>query len=157
MKSYQTKETKQLGNRIPCVEVIMVKEVSVSNEVYRSYEEVANSELVEKELKYSDREKFICLHLNSKNRLISYEVVSIGSINMSVVHPREVFKGAILSNATCIICLHNHSSGDPTPSEEDIGITERLNKAGNILGIKVLDHIIISKEASFSFSESSLI
>jgi DNA repair protein RadC len=157
MKSYQTKETKQLGNRIPCVEVIMVKEVPVSSEIYRSYEEVANSELVEKELKYSDREKFICLHLNSKNRLISYKVVSVGSINMSVVRPREVFKGAILSNAVSIIFLHNHPSGDPTPSEEDIGITERLNKAGNILGIKVLDHIIISRESSFSFSESGLI
>jgi DNA repair protein RadC len=76
----------------------MVKEVSVSSEIYRSYEEVAKSELVEKELKYLDREKFICIHLNSKNRLISYEVVSIGLINMSVVHPREVFKGVILSN-----------------------------------------------------------
>ena len=157
MKSYQTKETKQFGNRIPCVEVIMVKEVSVSNDAFRSHEDVVKSEIVEKELKYSDREKFICLHLNSKNRIISYEVVSIGTINMSVVHPREVFKGAILSNATCIICLHNHPSGDPTPSEEDIGITERLNKAGNIIGIKVLDHIIISKESSFSFSESRLI
>jgi DNA repair protein RadC len=72
---------------------------------------------------------------------------------MSVVHPREVFKGAILSNAVSLIFLHNHPSGDPTPSEEDIGITERLNKAGNILGIKVLDHIIISRESSFSFSE----
>jgi DNA repair protein RadC len=135
----------------------MVKEVSVSNDAFRGHEDVVKSEIVEKELKYSDREKFICLHLNSKNRIISYEVVSIGSINMSVVHPREVFKGAILSNATCIICLHNHPSGDPTPSEGDIGITERLNKAGNILGIKVLDHIIISREASFSFSESGLI
>ena len=135
----------------------MVKEVPVSNDAFRSHEDVVKSEIVEKELKYSDREKFICLHLNSKNRIISYEIVSIGTINMSVVHPREVFKGTILSNATCIICLHNHPSGDPTPSEEDIGITERLNKAGNILGIKVLDHIIISRESNYSFSDSGLI
>lgn len=162
MKSYQQlglelKEKEEGRRTVPRIEVSVVREVLCPSETLSSSEAVAKSEIVERELKHSDREKFICLHLNAKNRLISYEVVSVGSVNMSVVHPREVFKGAILSNAVSIICLHNHPSGDPNPSQEDKLITERLSQAGKILAIAVLDHIIIAGDSFYSFSESRLI
>jgi DNA repair protein RadC len=162
MKSYQQlgfefREKEETSRRVPRIEVSLVREVPCPSETLSSSEAVAKSEIVERELKHCDREKFICLHLNTKNRLISYEVVSIGSINVSIVHPREVFKGALLSNATSVIFLHNHPSGDPNPSQEDKLLTERLSQAGKILGIAVLDHLIIAGEAYFSFSEMGLI
>jgi DNA repair protein RadC len=97
-----------------------------------------------------DREEFWILHLNAKNRLIGYEVVSTGSLSMSVVHPREVFKAAILNNSVSIICAHNHPSGDTTPSREDISTTKRLKKGADLLGIRLLDHIIIGHGGGFS-------
>ncbi len=81
--------------------------------------------------------------LNTKNNITGINVVSIGSLNSSLVHPREVFKAAILGNAAAIILAHNHPSGDPSPSPEDLEITRRLVEAGKILGIEVLDHVII--------------
>lgn len=162
MKSYQQlglefKEKEEGSRAVPRIEVSLVRELPLASETLSSSEAVAKSEIVERELKHCDREKFICLHLNSKNRPISYEVVSVGTINSSLVHPREVFKGALLSNATSLIFLHNHPSGDPNPSQEDKVITERLSQAGKILGIAVLDHIIIAGEAWRSFSEDGLI
>ena len=90
-----------------------------------------------------DREHFVVLLLDIKNKVIGINTVSIGNLDSSIAHPREVFKPAILSNAGSILLAHNHPSGDPTPSREDIEITHRLVNAGNILGINVLDHIII--------------
>jgi DNA repair protein RadC len=90
-----------------------------------------------------DREHFVVFHLDTRHRVRSYEVVSIGSLMAAIVHPREVFKGAILANAAAIICGHNHPSGDPSPSEDDCSLHERLCKAGEILGIEVLDHVIV--------------
>jgi DNA repair protein RadC len=84
------------------------------------------------------------------------ETVSIGSLNQSIVHPREVFKTALLSNAAAILLLHNHPSGDPAPSQEDLAITRRLIECGDILGIRVLDHIIIGEDCFKSFSEDGL-
>jgi DNA repair protein RadC len=97
-----------------------------------------------------DREEFWILHLNTKNRLIGYEVVSTGSLTASVVHPREVFKAAILNNSNGIICAHNHPSGDTTPSREDISITKRLKEGAEILGIRLLDHIIVAPNGRFT-------
>jgi len=91
-----------------------------------------------------DREHLLCLYLDTKKRVLGIEVVSIGTLNCSLVHPREVFKGAILASADSIILAHNHPSGDPEPSKEDISVTERIKKAGEILGIELVDHIIIS-------------
>ena len=91
-----------------------------------------------------DKEAFVVAFLNTKNRVIDHEVVSVGTINSSLVHPREVFRNAIINKANSVILCHNHPSGDLTPSTEDINITRRLKETGNLLGIKVLDHLIIS-------------
>ncbi len=102
------------------------------------------------------KEMFLTLHLDGKNKIIAMDLVSIGSLNQSIVHPREVFKTALLSNAAAIICVHQHPSGDPSPSSEDINITRRLQEAGEIMGIKILDHIIIG-ETYLSFVERGLL
>jgi len=94
-------------------------------------------------LKKADREQFYVLHLNSKHRLIAMEMISMGSLTSAVIHPREVFKGAILNNSHAIICVHNHPSGDSTPSKADKIITRRLRSAGVLLGIHMLEHLVI--------------
>ena len=101
----------------------------------------------------ADREMFIVACLNTKNETMNISVVHIGSLNASIVHPREVFKTAILSNAASIICAHNHPSGHPEPSREDIEVTKRLAEAGKILGIELLDHIVIGDERYYSLKE----
>ena len=101
-------------------------------------------------------ENFIVLCLNTKNKIAGVHTVSIGSLNASIVHPREVFKVALLNNASAIILMHNHPSGDPEPSREDIEITHRLANAGNILGINVLDHVIIGEQRYVSLKEQGM-
>jgi DNA repair protein RadC len=102
----------------------------------------------------ADREHFVALMLNRKNNLIGVNTVAVGSLSTAVVHPREVLKPAILSNASSLICGHNHpSSGDPTPSDDDREITNRLSRACAIMQITLLDHIIIGQDSYFSFTE----
>lgn len=101
-----------------------------------------------------DREHFVVLHLDGKNRIAARETVSIGSLNQTIVHPREVFKTAVHNGSAAIICVHNHPTGDPMPSQEDIYITRRLCSAGELIGIKVLDHIIIGQDNYLSFVET---
>lgn len=103
-------------------------------------------------LKYETKEYFIALHLDGKNRVVCIDMVSTGSLNQSIVHPRELFKTALLSSAAAVILLHNHPTGDPTPSTEDLTITRRLMEAGDMIGIKVLDHIVIG-DTYYSFAE----
>lgn len=100
-----------------------------------------------------DREQFVALHLDPKNRLISREVVSIGHLTAALVHPREVFKAAILANAASIAFVHNHPSGDPEPSRDDLELTRRLVKAGDLLGIPVLDHVVVASRGHVSIAE----
>ena len=107
-------------------------------------------------LKNETKEYFLTCHCDGKNRIVAIEVVSVGSLNQSIVHPREVYKTALLSSAAAIILLHNHPTGDPSPSSEDIAITRRLKEAGELIGIKVLDHIIIG-ETYLSFVERGLL
>jgi DNA repair protein RadC len=106
-----------------------------------------------------DREHFVVILVDRKNRLIGLHTVSVGSLTASVVHPREVFKVAILSNAAAILCGHNHPSGDPQPSREDCSLTRRLVQAGQVLGIEVLDHVIIGDGAAdyYSFADQGLL
>ena len=92
----------------------------------------------------SDREIFVVLHLDARNRVVAHEITSIGSQTASLVHPREVFKSAVLKGANSIILAHNHPSGDPAPSKEDIDLTHRLAEAGGLMGIQVLDHIVVT-------------
>ena len=103
------------------------------------------------------KEMFITLHLDGKNRIICMDLVSIGSLNQSIVHPRSVFQTACLSNAAACILIHQHPTGDPSPSSEDISITRRLKEAGEIMGIKVLDHIIVGDGEYLSFVERGLL
>ncbi len=110
--------------------------------------------ILQDELLKSDREKLVCIMLNAKNVVIGMDIVSVGSLTASIAHPREIFKSAILKNAASIILSHGHPSGDPTPSREDMQMTERVAKAGEILGIKLLDHIIIGEQGNYSFSNS---
>ena len=99
------------------------------------------------------QEVFGVLILNAKNKIVAVHEVSRGTLNSSMVHPREVFKPAVLHNAAAIICFHNHPSGDPEPSREDIEITKRLVKAGEILGIDVFDHIVVGDGRYVSLKE----
>lgn len=108
------------------------------------------------EMQQETKEHFIALHLDGKNRIVAMDRVSSGSLNQSIVHPREVFKTALLSSAASIILLHNHPTGDPTPSTEDREITKRLKEAGDLLGVRVLDHIVIGK-TYYSFTENMLL
>lgn len=105
------------------------------------------------DLRYLNKEHFIVLFLNAKNRVIGKETLSIGSLNASIVHPREVFKSAVQRSSASIICAHNHPSGDPTPSPEDIEVTRRLSEAGKLMGIALLDHVIIADQAHASMKE----
>ena len=102
-------------------------------------------------------ENFKCIYLNTRHKVLREKTLFQGTLNESVVHPREIFKIALEENAAAVILVHNHPSGDPTPSEEDIQITKELLKAGNILGIKVLDHIIIGKGRNWSIMENGLV
>lgn len=110
--------------------------------------------LLREEMLSSDRERFLALLLNGKNKLLGIEEVSKGSLGASIVHPRELFKAAILANAAAIICAHNHPSGDPTPSAEDRRITERLRRAAEVLGIPILDHVVIGDPSFYSFADN---
>jgi DNA repair protein RadC len=101
------------------------------------------AEYVMDRMRHLKKEHFIILHLDTKHRLVGEETCSVGSLDASIVHPREIFRSAIRKSASAILCLHNHPSGDPTPSQEDIAVTRRLCESGRILGIDVLDHIVV--------------
>jgi len=130
--------------------------VSINPSTYKIRKPEDVYKLVEPEVRYLKKEHFICLFLNSKNGLIAKEIVSIGCLNASIVHPREVFRPAIKRSSASIICVHNHPSGIPDPSPEDVEITKRLMDAGAIIGIDVLDHIIIGHYQYVSLKERGL-
>lgn len=114
--------------------------------------------LMKDEMRYLKKEQFVALLLNTKNEIISKELISLGSLNASIVHPREVLKPAISKSANSIILCHNHPSyNHPEPSREDIRITERIKEASEIIGIKCLDHIIVSGTKYYSFRENQLV
>jgi DNA repair protein RadC len=122
--------------------------------VLKSPEDVAAE--MRSRLKGKKKEHFWVICLDTRNRLINHKLVSIGSLDTSVVHPREVFKEAVSSSAASVIFVHNHPSGDPEPSKEDIELTKRLVKAGEIIGIDVLDHIIVCDKSYLSLKAKSL-
>lgn len=106
------------------------------------------------EMKHLDREHFKAALLNTKNQILKIVTVSIGSLNASIVHPREILKPAISASAASIILVHNHPTGDPTPSREDIEFTRRFAKCGELIGIQLLDHVIIGSDRFRSLKES---
>ncbi|MCQ6278260.1 DNA repair protein RadC [Bacillus sp. EB600] len=105
------------------------------------------------DMRFLTQEHFVCLYLNTKNQVMHKHTVFIGSLNASIVHPREVYKEALRRSAASIICLHNHPSGDPAPSREDIEVTKRLSDCGKIIGIDLLDHLIIGENKFVSLKE----
>ena len=111
---------------------------------------------VKKQLKGKKKEHFMVLSLDTRNHLINTNTVSIGSLDSSIVHPREVFKEAFSASAASVIFVHNHPSGDPTPSEDDIKLTRRLVETGEIMGIEVLDHIIVCDKDHLSMKGKNL-
>ena len=109
------------------------------------------------DIKDERKEFFVCLYLNARNQVIHKEVISIGSLSASIVHPREVFTVAVAHHAASIILAHNHPSGDVSPSKDDIDLTHRLREAGLIMGIEILDHIIIASGDFVSLKETGIV
>ena len=119
-----------------------------SNSIYEYYQDKLKDKL---------QEYFYCVYLDTKNHIIKDKLLFIGTINESLIHPREIFKEAYLLSASSIICIHNHPSGNVNPSNNDIIMTKQLVEVGKILGIKVLDHIIIGKDNYYSFNDNDLV
>lgn len=136
----------ELGKRVYYEKENEKRKITNTKDVYN---------LLEYKMRYEKKENFYVILLDTKNNIISYDCLFIGTINKSVVHPREIFKYAIDNLAASIIICHNHPSGDPTPSNEDIDITNRLSSLGDLMGIKLLDHVIISKNYYYSFYEEN--
>ncbi|MEA4902345.1 RadC family protein [Desulfitobacterium sp.] len=147
-KAAELKAALELGRRSVSAE-------PMTRPVINSPQDVAH--LVMEEMRYLDREHFRIVSLSTKNHVLGISSVSIGSLNSSLVHPRECFKEAIRRNSNAIILLHNHPSGDPTPSREDIDVTKRLADGGKILGIEVLDHVIIGDNRYISLKERGIL
>ena len=142
-----------VAKRINIVSIKMVKESSFLYQTRQILSPNDAYEMIKEQLEGLDREQFIIACLNTKNEPTNISVVSVGSLNKAIVHPREVFKTAILSNAASIMAFHNHPSGETTPSQQDIQLTKRLYEAGELLGIKLLDHLIIGDGSFTSLKE----
>ncbi len=147
-KAAQVKAALELGKR-------SISTDPATRPVINSPSDVAD--LVMEEMRNLDREHFRIMHLSTRNNVLGISAVSVGSLNSSIVHPRECFKEAIRRNANSVILLHNHPSGDPTPSREDLDITRRLTEGGKILGIEILDHVIIGEKRYVSLKEQGII
>lgn len=143
--------------RIDIVTIQMVKEASLRYQ----YRKITNPDdvrpLVLQMIGSKDREHFGVICLDTKNQPTNIMTVSIGTLNSSVVHPREVFKSAILSNSASVILFHNHPSGNPEPSGTDLEITKRLVEAGSIMGISVIDHVIVADDQFLSMKERMML
>ena len=142
-----------VAKRINIVSIKMVKESSFLYQTRTISSPNDAYEMIREQLKDLDREQFIIACLNTKNGPTNISVVAVGTLNKAIVHPREVFKTAILSNAASIMAFHNHPSGNTEPSQQDIKLTNRLYEAGELLGIKLLDHLIIGDGTFTSLKE----
>ena len=147
-KAAQIKAAVELGRRL-------AQTVMLPRAVIKSPQDAAY--LVMEEMRYLDRETFRVIALNTKNQVLTIETISVGGLDCSPAHPREVFKNCLKQSAAAVILIHNHPSGDPTLSTEDIAVTKRLVEAGKILGVEVLDHLVIGENCYNSFKEKGLI
>ncbi|HWR60189.1 MAG TPA: DNA repair protein RadC [Clostridia bacterium] len=146
-KAAQLKAAIELGKRLAAYELGADKPVKCPQDV---------ASLLMEEMRYLKKEHMKLVLLNVKCNLISVEEISVGSLNASIVHPREVFNPAIRKSSASIIMVHNHPSGDPTPSSEDAAITARIDEAGKLIGIELVDHIIIGDGKYISMKEKGL-
>ncbi|MGG0288765.1 DNA repair protein RadC [Peribacillus butanolivorans] len=132
----------------PIFEVVRIRqEIKETSDPFTTYQIASPNdaqELAASHIANEDREVFLVMMLNTKNQVVGLHRAHTGSLNASIVHPREELKCAILNNAASIIVSHQHPSGDPTPSREDVEVTKRLAEAGKIIGIEVLDHVIVT-------------
>jgi len=142
---------KQLRYIVPEIRLALIKENGCKSVAIGCPEDI--EQFVEP-MRYLDRENFVAFHLTAKNEVSGVNVVSQGTVSSSLVHPREVFKAAILNNASAIIVAHNHPAGSLTPSTEDLEVTETLIKAGKLLGVPVLDHVIVASTGIYSLREN---
>ena len=155
MKKSSAKDTERSAYPRLKVQVQLVRDLPKRSVCCTCPEDVYR--LVKDELLTADREKCLALMLDSRNRVIGIDEVSVGSLNSSLIHPREVYKSAILANAATIILVHNHPSTDVEPSEDDLGITKRIGEAGKILGIELADHVIVGEAGFTSFKDRKLL
>ena len=149
--------TKKQENELKVVNIRLVKEPSLySTEKIATPDDVLK--VIAKELSTYDREVFAILNLKSNGQVINLNICSVGTLNASMISPREVFKSSILSNAAAFIAIHNHPSGSPQPSEEDRTVTKRLAECGKMMDIRMLDHIIVAGESGqmMSFKQDGL-
>ena len=144
-------------NHIPIYGVMLVRDSSLKVADKKADSPGAVADILKAYLAGKDREHFVVLLLDARRNVIGINTVSIGTLTASLVHPAMVFKPAILANAAAIVISHNHLSGETSPSSEDKETTKRLSRAGELLGICVLDHVIISFDKHFSFKEAGLI
>jgi len=142
---------------IPVVRVQLIRDSAITADAKRITSPEVAYEIARQRLEFSDREVFLVMHLDGQNRVVSVETASVGTINKAIIAMREIFKGAILANAAAIIVAHNHPSGDPAPSPEDTILTATIAKAGRLLDIPLLDHIIIGSGRFISLKERGLI
>ncbi|QTH46467.1 DNA repair protein RadC [Cohnella sp. LGH] len=147
-KALQLQASIELGRRIARSKLPETVKITCPQDV---------ADLLMEEMRHYREEQFVCLFLNTKNHVIGRQTLSIGSLNASIVHPREVFKAAIRRSSASILCAHNHPSGDPTPSAEDLQLTKRLAEAGQLLGIELLDHLVIGDSSFISLKEMGCI
>jgi len=145
--------------QIPVYKIALVRESTLS-QLHRPQIRTAGhaAEIFSAYLAGADREHLVVMLLNSKNRIIGINTVSVGHLSSSIAHPREILKSAILANAAAFVLGHNHPSGEVNPSAEDIEITKRVFAAGDLLGIRLLDHLIIAEDGRwFSFQEDGVL
>lgn len=140
--------------RIPRYTIGLVKDGTITSEYKRIHSPAETEAILRAVIGAADREQFVVLALDGRNQVIGANVVSVGTLTLSVVHPREVFKSAILLNAAALLIGHNHPSGDPAPSPEDRALTKRLRECGVLMGMAILDHLIIGDPGrTYSFAE----
>ena len=144
VKAVQLKAAFELGRRVFMLNPVQLPSISKPQDIY---------ELLKASFQDLDREHFKVIHLNTKNQVLKVETAAIGILNSSPVHPREVFKEAIKMSSAGLIMTHNHPSGDPSPSRDDLTLTSRLREAGEILGIPVIDHVIFGDNKFVSLKE----
>lgn len=143
-KAIQLKAGLELGRRLSRLNVLDRPKISSPQDAAKYMMDA---------MRFLHQEHFVVLFLNTKNQVIAQETIFVGTLNSSLVHPREVFREGIRKSAASIILLHNHPSGDPTPSKEDLDVTDRLVECGRLLGIEVLDHIVIGDGVFVSLKE----
>ena len=149
---------KRSANKEPVIHDTFIRETRVNylpseHTMFKIVNSADVATFVRSILTDNSREHFVAMYLDSLHRVAAYSIISIGTANMAPAAPREVFQRAILSGAIAIVVAHNHHSGSPHPSEDDRAVTRRLHESGNLLGIRLLDHVIVADVSHYSFSE----